>query len=158
MIKVLFVCLGNICRSPMAEGLFKHLVETENLSTVIETDSAGTSAYHIGELADPRMRKTASNYSINLIHKARQFVVEDFERFDYIVAMDYANKTNILSLVEKPEYERKVLMMRQFDAIPDNGQVPDPYFGKQDGFEEVYQILLRSNKELLNFIIKVHSL
>lgn len=159
-VNVLFVCLGNICRSPMAEGIFKHLVETENLSDKIKTDSAGTSAYHIGELADIRMRKTAGNYGIDLVHKARQFTEEDFERFDYIVAMDYSNKKNILSLIKPAHssYKDKVLMMRQFDDTPDDGQVPDPYFGGQDGFEEVYQMLLRSNKALLQYLIKKHNL
>lgn len=160
MIKVLFVCLGNICRSPMGEGSFKHLVAKAGLSQQIAVDSAGTSSYHIGELPDERMRETAERYGIILDHKARQLSVEDFDTFHYIIAMDSKNYHNINLLAGKINASKpyKIFMMREFDTNRTSEDVPDPYFGGMDGFEEVYQIVMRSNEKLLEYIIKEQKL
>jgi protein-tyrosine phosphatase len=159
-IKILFVCLGNICRSPMAEGVFNKIIKDRNLQHKFFVDSAGTSGYHIGELADPRMRKTANAYRIALTHKARKLIQEDLDNFDYIVAMDRSNKENIGKLILSPGsvHHQKVIMMRDFDPEPGDGQVPDPYFGGEQGFEEVYQMLLRSGEGLLGHLISKHQL
>lgn len=151
--KILFVCLGNICRSPMAEGIFLDLIEKKEISNDFFVDSAGTGAYHVGELPDNRMREIAYSHGILLTSKARQFIKEDFNEFDYILAMDESNFKNIIKLQPKnPNAE--VILMRNFDekAIIDKN-VPDPYYGGIDGFEEVYQILLRSNQKFLSSIL-----
>jgi protein-tyrosine phosphatase len=160
MINVLFVCLGNICRSPMAEGVLKKMIKDMKLEDQIFCDSAGTSSYHIGELADTRTRNTAEKYDIFLDHRARQLIIEDFNKFDYILAMDRKNyhNINLLSETSIPTHHYEIMMMRDFDSIKDSEDVPDPYFGGMDGFEEVKEILFRSNEAFLNFLIKKHDL
>lgn len=147
--KICFVCLGNICRSPTAEGIFQHLVEEQGLSDYFEIDSAGTSAYHEGEAANSDSRHTAKKHGIPLHSKARQFQSPDLDYFDLILVMDDSNYANILRLASD-HHEDKIGRIRNFDPDPGNGQVPDPYAGGIDGFENVFQIVKRSCKELLN--------
>jgi len=151
MKKVLFVCLGNICRSPMAEGVFKELVSKNGLSEQFEVDSAGTGAYHIGKLPDPRMMETAKFHGINLTSKARQVHQSDFTKFDFIVAMDKSNYHDLLANAPD-DATAKIVMMRKFDPNPEDGNVPDPYYGGVEGFENVYQILTRSCEKFLESI------
>lgn len=156
MIKVLFVCLGNICRSPMAEGIFAKLSKESPLE--ISYDSAGTSAYHIGELPDERMRETASEKGIQLTHRARQIVREDFDKFDYIIAMDKSNYENILNYKNRinKASETTIMLMRSFDSEKENLEVPDPYYGGSNDFERVYQILWRCNQNFIKFLEDEH--
>lgn len=159
MIKVLFVCLGNICRSPLAEGIFKDLVKKKGLSDKIFCDSAGTANYHIGKDPDHRSCDVASRYKITLEHKARQFFENDFEDFDYIVAMDRSNFENIKRLKAQGSIEGKVFLMRKFDPLKDKEEdVPDPYYGGLSGFEEVYKMLLRSCENLLEYLLNEHQI
>lgn len=150
MIRVLFVCLGNICRSPLAEGLFAQEVAQRELATRYETDSAGTGNYHRGELPDTRTRANAASHGLLLTHRARTFVREDFDRFDHILVMDRQNEQRVLALARHKADEAKLRLMREYDPQPGDGQVPDPWFGGEEGFEEVYQILKRSTRQLLN--------
>ena len=159
MVKVLFVCLGNICRSPLAEGIFKHLVEKAGLSDKISVDSAGTSGWHIGEPPDPRSIDVALENGILLDSYGRKAVSNDFAEFDYILAMDRNNfhDMKVLSGSSKPG-AAKLLLMRDFD---DNGRgldVPDPYYGGEDGFTFVFELLNRSCRNLLEEIKKTHRL
>jgi protein-tyrosine phosphatase len=143
----------------MAEGIFKKLLKERKLASKVYCDSAGTSDYHIGELADPRMRSTARKYNIELTHKARQIAGPDFEEFDYIIVMDESNNANIISHLEwKESFADKLLYMRQYDEIAGDRNIPDPYFGGQQGFEDVYQMLLKANTRFLNFLIEKHQL
>lgn len=158
MIKVLFVCLGNICRSPLAEGIMRQKIKERNLESQISVDSCGTSKYHIGEQPDPRTVDNAKQHNIHLNHQARQFHKEDFRKFDYILAMDSANMHLIKRLDQTHEFENKLALMRSYDPEQPNSDVPDPYFGGEDGFEEVYKILNRSVDEFLNHLINKHSL
>jgi protein-tyrosine phosphatase len=148
--RVLFVCLGNICRSPMAEGLFLDLVARAGLKEWLEVDSAGTSSHHEGELADHRMRATSLGHGIALTTRSRPIEYRDFDRFDYILTMDRSVHRSVLQTRDsKGGGKAQVVLMRDFDPSPDSPDVPDPYYGGADGFEEVYQILLRSNVALL---------
>ncbi|MES2688870.1 MAG: low molecular weight protein-tyrosine-phosphatase [Bacteroidota bacterium] len=149
MINVLFVCLGNICRSPLAEGVFMHQVYSRNLGNLFRSDSAGTASYHIGKLADQRSIAVALAYGIELNHKARAFTLNDFYAFDYIVAMDRQNQKDIQRL-EPADAKAKVVLMRDYDSEQKGGEVPDPYYGEHKDFEEVYRILDRSCAALLH--------
>lgn len=147
--KICFVCLGNICRSPTAEGIFQHLINERGLENYFEVDSAGTSAYHIGESADNRSQRTANKHGISLNSKARRFKASDLEYYDLILAMDNKNLRNIQQMANE-EQMNKVGQMRDFDPNPGNGEVPDPYQGGREGFENVFQIVKRSCENLLD--------
>jgi protein-tyrosine phosphatase len=150
MPRLCFVCLGNICRSPTAEGLMAHLVEQAGLADRFEIDSAGTAAYHVGERPDRRTIATAKLHGVQLPSRARQFKREDFARFDLVLAMDTNNRDDLLRLAPSAEARAKVLLLRDFepDAGPD-ASVPDPYYGEQEGFEEVFAICQRACTGLL---------
>ena len=153
MKRILFVCLGNICRSPLAEGVFKDLVIKSGFKDDIFCDSCGTAGYHIGCLPDTRSIITAANHGIKLEHKGRKLSNEDFQEFDFIIAMDEYNYNDILTLKRQSEGEAKILMFRDFDPMG-KGDVPDPYRGSMEDFEDVYEICLRTSKNLLDFINK----
>ena len=156
-IKVLFVCLGNICRSPLAEGVFKKKVEENGLSDLFIIDSCGTSNYHIGEQPDPRTRANAMENGLQLDHLGRQFHQDDLENFDYILAMDRSNLSNILRLKNGKEMG-EIRLIRDFDPASEVEEVPDPYYGGERGFQEVFEILDRSTDQLLAYLIEKHRL
>ncbi len=152
-IGVLFVCLGNICRSPLAEGIFRDKVKKAGLEHQFKIDSCGTSAFHIGEQPDPRSAGNAIENGIYLDHQARQFVGADFADFDYILPMDASNYRNVMNL--KPENPNgNVVLMRALDTLGRGEDVPDPYYGGEGGFQNVFDILDRSTQVLLNTIRK----
>ena len=148
--KLVFVCLGNICRSPTAEGLFIHKVNQKGLDNYFYIDSAGTAAYHVGESANSKSQATANKHGVHLPSKARKFEYADLEEFDLILAMDSENLSNIKELDRKNKFSEKIKMMREFDPEPGNGEVPDPYYGGQEGFENGFRVLDRSTQALLN--------
>lgn len=150
--RILFVCLGNICRSPMAEGLFIHLINDRGLSEQFEVDSAGTAGYHTGERPDERMIRTAESHGVELPSNARQFTQADFMEFDVIIAMDDENVRNIERLRPANKTRAKLFKMRDFDSIDTGGNVPDPYYGGPQGFEEVFHMLERCNDALINYL------
>ena len=141
---VLFVCLGNICRSPLAEGVFRHLVEQEGLADRFEIDSAGTGAWHVGERADARSTLVAEQHGIELDSRARQVEPEDFERFDYIIAMDRDNLRTLERMSEANGSGARIELLRMYEAERDGDEVPDPYYGGESGFENVYKMVKRS--------------
>jgi len=156
MVRTLFVCLGNICRSPTAEGIFRHLVEQHGLSDKISTDSAGTSAWHIGQPPDKRSQSTARARGIELADlKARQSTAKDFEDFDYVLAMDEENHLN-LSTICPPGREDRLHMFLDFAPEVGRRDVPDPYY--HDGFDIVFDMLEAASKGLLQDIKNRHGL
>ena len=149
-IRVCFVCLGNIVRSPLAEHLFLHKARQKGLADQVEAASAGTSSWHVGEAPDARMRQVAARHGLVYDGRARQFKPSDFERYDWIVAMDADNRKHLVSLARNQADREKIRLLREFD--PSGGPkaaVPDPYYGGIDGFEEVYRIVERSVEGLL---------
>lgn len=152
--RICFVCLGNICRSPTAEGIFQHLVTERGWQRYFEIDSAGTSAYHVGEPANSKSRRTAQKYGVKLHSRARQFEYSDLEYYDLILAMDKENLKNIQNIDTKDKFTDKIALMRSFDPKPDDGEVPDPYYGGMQGFENVFQVLKRSCESLLDELEK----
>lgn len=156
-IRVLFVCLGNICRSPLAEACFIHLVQEKNLENHFVIDSAGTGSWHVGEAADERMISTAQKRGIQVNSKARQFIHEDFKHFDYIIAMDRQNKKTILSKCVQPT-TAQIFLLRDFEsddpyqAVAQD--VPDPWYDDMDAFEKVFNIVHVATDNLLETILK----
>ncbi|MBK7667450.1 MAG: low molecular weight phosphotyrosine protein phosphatase [Sphingobacteriaceae bacterium] len=146
--KILVVCLGNICRSPLAEGILLHLVNEKKLA--LKIDSAGTSNYHIGEAPDARTTANARKHNIDLSTlRARQFVVEDFDAFDKIFVMDKSNLQNVLNLARNEEDKQKVDLFLNISQPNANMEVPDPYFGGEAGFENVFQLVWNASEKLI---------
>ncbi|MEH1941923.1 MAG: low molecular weight protein-tyrosine-phosphatase [Nostoc sp.] len=151
--KLLFVCLGNICRSPSAENIMNHLLEQANLSEHILCDSAGTSSYHSGSSPDRRMSAAAATkLGIKLRGRARQFLKSDFQDFDLILAMDRENYENILALDRTKQYQHKVRLMCEFCSRHTLKEVPDPYYGGQEGFNQVIDLLIDACEGLLTYV------
>lgn len=147
--KLLFVCLGNICRSPSAENIMNHLIEQANLSAQIVCDSVGTSNYHIGEPPDLRMTVAARARGIELKGKARQFKLSDFDKFDLILAMDRENYQDITRLDPSGKYLNKVRLICEFASNSSIKDVPDPYYGGREGFNRVMDLLFDACSGLL---------
>jgi protein-tyrosine phosphatase len=151
--RILFVCLGNIVRSPLAEAMFTHLAEQAGVAAKYPAESAGTAAWHVGEPPDPRMRRVAASHGLRYTHAGRQFERQDFERFDLIVAMDGENYRDLSSLARTPEHRQKIRMLREYEPGGKPGlAVPDPYYGGIDGFEEVYWLVERACGGLLEHL------
>jgi protein-tyrosine phosphatase len=158
--QLLFVCLGNICRSPSAENIMNHLIQQRQLQDQIRCDSAGTASYHVGNPPDRRMTAAAAKRNITLRGSARQFSRKDFEAFDLILAMDHDNYRNILALDRDGRYGDKVKLMCEFCTAHRDRDVPDPYYGGEAGFDYVIDLLMDACEGLLTYsltAIKVNS-
>ncbi|GAB3559422.1 low molecular weight protein-tyrosine-phosphatase [Spirosoma fluminis] len=161
MISVLFVCYGNICRSPVAEEVFRQLIAQAGLEKEIQCDSAGTSSYHLGQLPDRRTRENALEHGLTLTHRARRMTGDDLAQFTYFVAIDELN----LEAIEKLNYRSTglhttdtIFLLREFDPdVSDEPNVPDPYYEGPEVFEEVYQIALRCCRQLLAYLVQQHN-
>ena len=149
--KICFVCLGNICRSPTAEAVMRALAE--RAGKTVELDSAGTGGWHVGELADPRTRAAAARRGYAIEHRARQFSADDFARFDLVLAMDQQNLRDLRALARGTPALSRITLFREYDSTaPDGADVPDPYAGGADGFEHVLDICERACRGLLETI------
>lgn len=158
MVKVLFVCMGNICRSPTAQGVFENLIIREGLQDYIHVDSAGTHAYHIGEPPDPRSQQAASRRGIDLsVQRARKVRPEDFLEFDYVLAMDRSNY-EILKDICHPDYEDRLRLLLEFAPHTGTADVPDPYYGGAQGFERVLDLIEEASAGLLAELRRRHRI
>lgn len=158
-IRICFVCLGNICRSPTAEAMMRHLLEEASLTNRVEIDSAGTGAWHVGEPPDARARTAGQRRGIAMRGKARKVMTADFERFDYLIAMDCSNRDDLLALASAKWAREKVALLRDFDPqSPPDAEVPDPYYGDGDGFERVLDICESACRGLLEHLREHHRL
>jgi protein-tyrosine phosphatase len=150
--RILFVCLGNICRSPTAEGVMRHLVREEGLEDAIEIDSAGTGGWHVGAPPDERATAAARKRGIVLEGAARKFSRPQFDKFDLIVAMDEANRRELMAMAPNDEARAKVHLLREFDPASDGSSdldVPDPYYGGDDGFDHVLDLVDAATRGLI---------
>lgn len=145
---ILFVCLGNICRSPLAEAVFADRAAQEGVDRLITVDSAGTSHYEVGQPADPRSRACARRHGLEILHRARVVVPEDFDRFDLLVAMDESNAAELRRRAPSASARKKVRLLRDWDPAGP-GEVADPYYGSDADFEHVWQVCDRSVPRLL---------
>lgn len=149
--KLLFVCLGNICRSPTGEGVMRHLVESEGVAHLFEIDSAGTGSWHIGESPDRRSVAAAAARGILIGGTARQVTGDDFYEYDLLLAADRYNHRDLQAIAPTDEHEAKVRLLREFDPMstPDDLDVPDPYYGGPGGFDEVIDLVDAACRGLL---------
>lgn len=158
-IGVLFVCLGNICRSPLAEGVFRDIVGLEGLTDRFDIDSAGTSDYHTGDSPDPRTVSEAARRGLVIEHAARQIRGNDLYEFNYVIAMDASNLGRIERLARTVPGGAELHLLRSFDdEAGDDLEVPDPYFGGPEGFSDVHDMVERSCRSLLEHIRNQHGL
>ncbi|MFK8000905.1 MAG: low molecular weight protein-tyrosine-phosphatase [Polyangiales bacterium] len=139
MVRVCFVCLGNICRSPTAEGMMRSLLEDRGIDSV-HVESAGTSGWHVGERPDPRARAAAASRAVNIDGQAQHFRAADFKRFDYVLALDASNQKDLLGLTSDEAQRAKVKLFLDFSAEHQGQDVPDPYYGGATGFEHVLDL------------------
>ncbi len=161
-IAVLFVCLGNICRSPLAEAVFRQIVTEEGLADRFRIDSAGTSGWHDGEPPDERTRAVAARRGVEVAGSSRRVTEADVAAFDYLVAMDADNLAEVEALIGRTHMDGHApaaRLFREFDPEADgNPDVPDPYFGGPDGFDNVHDLVERSARGLLAYLKEQHSL
>lgn len=150
------MCLGNICRSPLAEAIFKTKVSRKNLAHLIEADSCGTSNYHIGDSPDPRTVVNAKMNGVTIHHRGRQLSPQDIAYYDFIVAMDRSNYQNILDVEGARIHAHKIMLMRSFDPARDGDEVPDPYYGGEGAFQKVFEILDRAVDSFIAFLENKH--
>jgi protein-tyrosine phosphatase len=146
---VLFVCMGNICRSPLAEGVFRHLVAEAGVSDRFVVDSAGTGGWHEGERADPRSIQVAASYGVALDGRARQVGAEDLRTFDVVLAMDRDNLAVLEGISSASGGTARLHLLREFDPAADGDEVPDPYYGGPHGFEKAYRMVHAACEGLL---------
>lgn len=148
--RIIFVCQGNIIRSPLAENMFRHLARERGVGEKYQLDSAGTSAYHVGEPPDHRMRQVADNKGFEYTGRAKQFWSANFDQFDLVIAMDKANQHYLEMKASSGEQRSKIHLMREYDPEGKPGMdVPDPYYGGLDGFDVTFEIVKRSCHGLL---------
>ena len=160
-IRICFVCLGNICRSPTAEGVMRHLVQEADLSEAVHIASAGTGGWHVGAHPDPRSRAEALRRGVKLTSRAQKFNAGDFDAYDYVLAMDRNNHGDLADLASGPEDLAKLHMLRSFDPVSRAAKdldVPDPYYGEGDGFVRVYDICEAGCRGLLAHLREKHGL
>ncbi|HCS12308.1 MAG: protein tyrosine phosphatase [Zetaproteobacteria bacterium CG06_land_8_20_14_3_00_59_53] len=154
-IRVLFVCLGNICRSPLAEYIVRQRAIERGFSGRFHLESAGTGDWHIGKGADRRMQQTAAAHDIDLApHRASQITRSRIGQWDWFIAMDATNRSDLLSMGANPD---RTLMMRQFEHEGRTADVPDPYYGGEEGFEEVFQLLRDNADALIDHLNRIHQ-
>lgn len=154
MIKVLFVCMGNICRSPTAHGVFENMIKNAGMIGDVEVDSAGTHAYHVGEPPDKRSAQCAKKRGFDLSYiRARRVEVSDFDYFDYVLAMD-ADNLSILESMSPTQHKDKVRLFLDFAKDQSESEVPDPYYGGPNGFDHVFDLVEAASKGLLEDIKK----
>ena len=154
MKRIMFVCSGNICRSPLAHRVFEHHLRQEGVEGRFHVESSGIGSWHVGENIDPRMRGTAREHGLNISHRAQQLSAADLEEYDLILVMEQSHRRQIERQARDPEIMEKVRLFREWD--PKGGptaEVPDPYYGGGSGFEEVYQMVDRTSKALLDDIL-----
>jgi protein-tyrosine phosphatase len=152
-VRILFVCMGNICRSPTAEAVFRALVEEEARTAEVEIDSAGTGGWHVGAPPDERATEAAGRRGIAIEGSARRVQVDDFRDFDLLVAMDAENVADLQRVAPDPESAAKIRLLREYDpeaAADGDLDVPDPYYGGDDGFEQVLDMVQRASRGLLD--------
>ena len=151
MLKIMFICTGNICRSPLAHTVFEHLLQERDLEKMVSVESSGTSAWHGGERADSRMRSTAARHGIEITHRSMGLRPKHLAEYDLLLVMDHQNYRNTAALARSPEERQKIRMFRDYD--PEGpGDVPDPWYGDLDGFEETWDIVERTCRALLDEI------
>lgn len=157
-IHVVFVCLGNICRSPVAEAAFRAVVREAGLEDAFVIASAGTGDWHVGAPADPRTVRTAEARGVDLSsHRARQFTARDFARFDHVVAMDRANVRTLSDMARADEDRAKIVLMRSACVgVEPDAEVPDPYYGDQTGFDTVMELCEVASRALLDALLTQH--
>jgi len=150
--RICFVCMGNICRSPLAEGVFKHLIQQAKLSDHFQIESAAIGSWHVGEAPDTRAQRTAQAHGIRLDSAAQQFQPKDFSRFDAVLALDSEIAADLHRLAPTLQDRQKIRLLREYDPLAQEGgdlDVPDPYYGRQEDFERAYEMIERSCEELL---------
>ena len=156
MIKILTVCLGNICRSPIAEEVLRK--KCEDLNMAVELDSSGTADYHVGLEPDKRMIQTAKKFGYDISKlRARQFRITDFTEFDYIFVMDESNRKNVLQLTNNPDLSAKVFGFQEFAEISSPNFVPDPYYGTERDFIETFEIVEKSASRIAQKLNQKHN-
>jgi protein-tyrosine phosphatase len=158
-VAVSFVCMGNICRSPTAEAVMRHLVREAGLEATITIDSAGTGDWHVGQERDRRSRAVATRRGMPITGPARQFVRSDFDRFDLVLALDEENVRDLRKLAPNDEARARIRLLREFDASTAPGaEVPDPYYGGPEGFERVFDLCLAACRGLLDHLRRSYHL
>lgn len=155
LIRIMFVCMGNICRSPLAEGVFRHQAREAGVLDHFEIASSGTGAWHIGQKPDRRMNQVAEARGVSMKgQRAQQFEFNDFDYYDYIFVMDRDNLHHVMHFDAARQFKEKVRLFREHDPYPGDMEVPDPYYGGAQGFERVFEMVDRTCNQLLAHLVK----